>query len=178
MDTAVETEVICPPEGATEFQVNGRTYRRSNSLSTRRYALMEYYRQALQYGSDPVEVFQTNRKAYELLNKQEFANAAVLIHGNMTAAARIADAMRDPITHAHPMVKLFCLFWNYEGEDKQGMDDEQMEMKVSDMLGVDVGFVFRQAVSAVPGLLAAYRLATEGFSPGEEVKDTNVSTTS
>jgi len=33
-------------------------------------------------------------------------------------------------------------------------------------------------VSAVPGLLAAYRLATEGFSPGEEVKDTNVSTTS
>jgi len=49
---------------------------------------------------------------------------------------------------------------------------------VSDMLGVDVGFVFRQAVSAVPGLLAAYRLATEGFSPGEEVKDTNVSTTS
>ena len=58
------------------------------------------------------------------------------------------------------------------------MDDEQMEMKVSDMLGVDVGFVFRQAVSAVPGLLAAYRLATEAFSPGEEVKDTKGSTTS
>ena len=168
MDPALE--VITPPEGCTEFVANGKTYRKSASLSARRYQWMENIRQEMQYGRDPVEVFQTNKQVFELLNKQQFAHAAVLVHGNMTGAAFIADRA------THPAVKLFCLFWNYDGEDRKIMTDDLMAEKCADMDGVDVGFLFQQAVSNAPGLLAAYRLALEHSSNGESSKDQNVST--
>jgi hypothetical protein len=159
-----ELEVISPPAGATEFTVGERVYRKSQSLSARRYAIMERLQQEMLNGRDPVEVFKNNKTAFELLNKQQFAQAAVLIHANMTGAARIADM--DP----SPAIRMFCLFWNYEGEDKKGMTDDQMREKVEDMQGVDVGFLFREAASSVPGFLAAYRLALEASSNEENPK--------
>ena len=177
MDTeAVETakldlEVIKPPDRATSFVVNGKTYRKSETLSTRRYAMMEALRQEMLNGRDPVQVFQDNKRAFDLLNKQQFGEAAVVIHANMTGAARIADY--DP----HPAVKMFCLFWNYDGEDKRGMSDELMEEKLKDMEGVDIGFVFREAASSTPGFLAAYRLALEASSADQSRDQGNEQTT-
>lgn len=167
MDTeAVETakldlEVIKPPDRATSFVVNGKTYRKSDTLSTRRYSLMENYLQELLNGRDPVQVFQDNKRAFELLNKQQFAEAAVIIHANMTGAARIADF--DP----HPAYKIFCLFWNYDGENKKTMTDELMDEKLKDMEGVDHNFLFYEAARSAPGFLAAYRLALEASSPSQ-----------
>jgi hypothetical protein len=156
-----ELEVISPPENATEFTVNGKVYRRSTSLSTQRYGWMRFLQQELEYGLDAVDAFKANKKAFELLNQQKFAEAAVLIHANMTGAAKIAD--RSPSA----MIKLFCLFWNTEGEDKRIMTEDLMAEKVKDIEGLDISFVFRSAASSVPGLLAAYKLASLASSGAE-----------
>lgn len=160
-------EIITPPKDCTEFVVNGKTYRKSGSLSAQRYRWMESIRQEMLYSRDPVEVFQQNKRAYELMNKMQFAEVSVILHTNMTAAAHIADQL------PHPLVKMFCLYWNFDGEDRKIMTDDLMAEKVADMDGVDSDFLFLSAATNAPGFLAAYRLALEAFSPNGESSNPN-----
>lgn len=168
MDQEVK-EVTTPSDNATQFTANGKVYRKALTLSFNRYGWMEQLRAEMGDGRDPVVQFKSLKTAYELLNKQQFADSAVTIHTAMTNMARIAD--RDP----HPAFKMAMLFWNYEGEDTRRMTPELMAEKLNDMDegGIDHAFLFRQAVSNAPGLLAAYRASIEAFSGQEKTADVN-----
>lgn len=163
IQTSIEPKTI--PDGATQFEANGKVYRRASSVSFNRYGWMEQFNIELSYGRSVKDIFEAQRKQWDLMNKMKFAELAVSMDDVMTGVSRIASG--DP----HPMFKQCALFWNYEGEDVRTMTDELMAEKLSDweQEGIDAGFLFRQAVSNVPGLLAAYRVLTESSS--ETAKD-------
>lgn len=151
--------VTIAPDART-FEANGRTYHKADSISAMRWKWMEMLNVELAYGRNPGEMFAGCRKAFDLLNKQQFAEAAVAIHDQMSGLAKIADGRE------HVVIRLTMLFWNYEGEDTRTMTDELMERKVDDVMkaGIDIGFFFSQALSNAPGLLAAYREHSQASS--------------
>lgn len=161
MEQVTEVRVLDP--NTTSFEANGKTYRKSQRVSFARYGLMEQFNLELGYGRTVAELFGEQQKLYGLLNKQQFAECAVSVHNSMNGITRVAN--RDP----HPMFKQCALFWNYEGEDVRYLTDELLDIKVQDWSesGIDAAFFFGQAVSNVPGLLAAYRLLTKGSSEAE-----------
>lgn len=146
--------------GARSLIANGRTYHKADSISAKRYGWMERLNVELAYGRDPGEMFAGHKRAFDLLNKQHFAEAAVAIHDQMSGIGKIADGREATA------VRLTMLFWNYEGEDVKDMTEELMQEKVNDMMeeGIDIRFFFEQAVSTAPGLLAAYRDFIRGSS--------------
>lgn len=148
------------PDNATSFTANGKTYVKSSSISFQRYGWMERLNLEVAYGRTVEQVFADQKRAFELLNAQKFAEAAVSIDTSMRGIAGVADG------RVHPVMRLCLLFWNREGEDVAIMTDELMASKVADMeaSGIDFSFFFGQALSTVPGLLSAYRQLTEGFS--------------
>jgi hypothetical protein len=156
----VSIEPRTVPDNATEFEANGKTYRKANSLSFNRYGWMEQLQVKLGFGRDPHEMFKSEAEAFGLLNKMKFAEAAVHINNNMSGLAAIAE--REP----HPIFKMFALFWNYEGENVGTMTDDLMAEKMVDFdaSGIDSAFFFRSAMVNVPGLLAAYRACISHFS--------------
>lgn len=162
VETWSPNPVAIAPDART-FEANGKTYHKAESISAQRYGWMERLNVELAYGRNPGELFQGHKKAYDLLNKQHFADAAVAIHDQMSGLAKIADGRE------HAAIRLTMLFWNYEGEEVGKMTEELMQKKVDDVLeaGIDVGFFFTQAVSNAPGLLAAFREHTKGFSQKE-----------
>lgn len=159
VDPVTEVRVLDP--NVTSFEANGKVYRKSNYVSFARYGLMEQFNLEIGYGSTVQDMFQEQQKVFDLLNKQKFAEAAVATYNSMSGIARIADGV------AHPMFKQCALFWNWEGEDVRYLTDETLATKLEDWAaaGIDSAFFFGQAVSNVPGLLAAYRSHTKPSSP-------------
>lgn len=155
-------EPVTIPDNATSFVANGKTYHKASSVSFQRYGWMEALNLEVGYGRTVQQIFKDQKTAFELLNGQKFAEAAVAIDTSMRGIAAIADG------RVHPLMKLAMLFWNYEGEKVATMTEELMSEKVADMegSGIDFGFFFDQALSTVPGLLSAYRELTEGYSGG------------
>ena len=156
--------VTVSPNATTITGRSGKVYRKSESLSFARYGMMEKLNVELSYGRTVHEMFQAMKESFELLNnpKGGVADAAVKIHYAMMGIARIADG-RD-----HPAASLCMLFWNTEDEDQGTITPEDLSAKVDDVSHIDVAFFFGQAVSNVPGLLAAYREITGASSPDEE----------
>lgn len=150
------------PAGATSFTANGKMYHKSESVSFNRHKWLSKLQVELSYGTTVDQLFESQKKQYELLNKQKFADAAVLAHNTMKGIASIADD-RAPVA-----MKLALLFWNYEGEDVRFMTNELMAEKLADMEqeGVDAGFFFAQALSCVPGFISAYT-QSKGILKGE-----------
>lgn len=140
---------------------SGKVYRRSDTISFARYRMMERFNVELSYGRTVHEMFQSQKEAYELLDKLKLAEAAVKIHYSMMGIARIADG------RTHPAVSMCMLFWNTEGEPAK-ITPEELEQKVADVSHLDMAFFFGQAVSSVPGLLAAYRELTPTSSEEKE----------
>ena len=163
MDQAVEwsPNPITYDQSVRVVELCGRKYHKADSVSAHRYGWMERLNAELAYGRSVEELFHGDKRAFEELNKQQFAQAAVSIHNNMAGLAKIADNV------PHAAFKLCMLFWNYEGEQVGTMTDELMREKVDDVMksGVDHAFFFVQAASNVPGFLAAYR----SLSPASSV---------
>jgi hypothetical protein len=155
-------EPVTIPDNATSFVANGKTYHKASNLSFQRYGWMEALNLEVGYGRTVEQVFKEQRIAFDLLNGQKFAEAAVAIDSSMRGIAAIADG------RVHPMMKLTLLFWNYEGENVRTMTEDLMNEKIADMeaSGIDFSFFFGQALSTAPGLLSAYRELTEGYSGG------------
>lgn len=166
MDTAVDVSPKVIPNDATTFEAGGKVFHKASGLSLNRYGWMEDLNVELGYGRNPMDLFKDHKAAFQQLNKQEFAEAAVSLHYAMTGIARIAD--REP----HAAVKMCMLFWNYEGEDVKTMTDDLMAEKIELVTkeGFDAAFFFTQALSNAPGLLAAYRLSIQNTSEKEEAK--------
>jgi hypothetical protein len=163
MSWTPDPKTIAPD--AVTFTANGKTYHKASSISFQRYGLMEVWNHELGFGRSVEQTFQSERQAFDLLNKLKLAEAAVLLNNSMQGLARIAD-QGELIKRTHPAIKLSMLFWNHEGEDVRTMPDELMNLKLADMEaeGIDHGFFFRTALANVPGFLSAYRQLTQSGS--------------
>lgn len=151
MDPAVTILPKEIPPDATSFEANGKTYRKASGLSFQRYRWMEGLQQEFWFGRSPEETFKSEKRAYELINKLSFADAAVCLDNSMRGVGQVSDRK------INAAFRLCMLFWNYDGEDARFMTDELMASKIADMEaeGIEAGFFFVQAARSVPGYIAA-----------------------
>lgn len=140
---------------------SGKVYRKTDNLPFCRYGKMEALSIEMAYARSVQDLFASQKRAYELLDKQKLADAAVEMHNCMMGAARVADGK------PHPAAMLCMLFWNNEDEDK-AITDEQLLEKVADVSHMDASFFFVQAAISVPGLLAAFKARSRDFSEALE----------
>ena len=152
------------PENATSFEANGRTYRKSDSLSMRRYLWYQRISAELAIGLGVHDMVSKARTAFDLINKLKFAEASVSLH---ELIAGYADINEDRYPAA---MRMTLLFWNHEGENVADMSEELMAEKIADMeeAGIAAGFFFVQALTSVHGLVSAYAERSRTSSPRDE----------
>ena len=120
-------------------------------------------------GRSFAQIMQGLREAYDLTNqvasgKPVFADLAVLLRDMLMGAASVNEG------HAHPVLKMCCLFINYEGEDVRTINDEIIAKKLDDWRneGIDMGYFFDFALRSIPGFLDAYKAVTRGTLSGQK----------
>lgn len=157
------------PEDATEFEANGRRYRVSRSISFDRYEAYEMLQVEIGMARTFEQFTAQVQEAYDLCNavatgKPVFADLAVLLRDLLMGVSSINEG------HAHPVLKMCCLFINYEGEDVRTINDEIIAKKLDDWRneGIDMGYFFDFALRSIPGFLDAYRAVTHGTLSGQK----------
>ena len=136
-----------------EFIANGQKYIISDKISIRRYAEYQKLMPRLTYGLGFDEIFKSLKNAYAHLNKQNFADSAVIIHNIMNGISNVEESSR-----IHPALKMAALFVNREGEDTKVYDEELMTKKIEDWTeeGYNVSDFFTLSLSSINGFREAY----------------------
>lgn len=141
------------PPDTTAFEASGTKYRVARSVSMDRWEAYELLSVEVGLGRSFAQLMQGLREAYDLTNqvasgKPVFADTAVLLRDLLMGAASVNEG------HAHPVLKMCCLFINYEGEDVRTINDEIIAKKLDDWRneGIDMGF-FRLCPPFYSGLL-------------------------
>lgn len=119
------------------FTANGNKYYIHKSLSVERYKAFQKMQIEVGFGVGFAAVYEGMVKAYGLLNKQQFADAAVLIHN-------LVNSIQGLDQREHPAVVMCALFINKEGEDLNIVDDGVMMSKIEDWKaeGIPADFFF------------------------------------
>jgi len=137
-----------------EFTANGRKYIISDKISIERY--MEYQKLVplLTFGTNFEEMFQQLKKAYAHLNKQNFADSAVIIHNILSSVGNVEQTSR-----VHPALKMAALFINREDEDCAIYNEEITKDKIEDWTkeGFNISDFFTLALSSISGFRQAYQ---------------------
>lgn len=146
-----------------EFVANGTNYRIEGALTIERYAELQILEKELGYASSFKAIYEKMQKAYDLLNKQKFADSAVQINDIMRGVAKAQE--REPT-----ILKICTLFINTENEDRTKLDKDVNERKIADWKkeGIDMRDFFLVASNSVNGFLEIYRNATRSIS--EKIK--------
>ena len=136
-----------------EFTANNQKYIISDKISIRRYAEYQKLMPRLTYGLGFDEIFKSLKNAYAHLNKQNFADSAVIIHNIMNGISNVEESSR-----VHPALKMAALFVNREGEDAKVYDEELMMKKIEDWTkeGYNVSDFFTLSLSSINGFREAY----------------------
>lgn len=157
------------PPDTTAFEASGTKYRVARSVSMDRWEAYELLSVEVGLGRSFAQLMQGLREAYDLTNqvasgKPVFADLAVLLRDLLMGAASVNEG------HAHPVLKMCCLFINYEGEDVRTINDEIIAKKLDDWRneGIDMGFFFDFALRSIPGFLDAYKAVTRGTLSGQK----------
>ena len=157
------------PPDTTAFEASGTKYRVARSVSMDRWEAYELLSVEVGLGRSFAQIMQGLREAYDLTNqvasgKPVFADLAVLLRDLLMGAASVNEG------HAHPVLKMCCLFINYEGEDVRTITDEIIAKKLDDWRneGIDMGFFFGFALRSIPGFLDAYKAVTRGTLSGQK----------
>lgn len=157
------------PPDTTAFEASGTKYRVARSVSMDRWEAYELLSVEVGLGRSFAQLMQGLREAYDLTNqvasgKPVFADLAVLLRDMLMGAASVNEG------HAHPVLKMCCLFINYEGEDVRTINDEIIAKKLDDWRneGIDMGFFFDFALRSIPGFLDAYKAVTRGTLSGQK----------
>jgi hypothetical protein len=137
----------------TEFVANGNKYIISDKISIERY--MEYQKLVplLAFGTNFEEMFQQLKKAYMHLNKQNFADSAVIIHNILSSVGNVEQASR-----VHPALKMAALFINRNNEDIAIYNEEIINEKIKDWTveGFNISDFFTLALNSISGFRQAY----------------------
>jgi len=119
------------------FTANGTKYYIHKSLTVERYKAFQKMQIELGFGVGFAAVYEGMAKAYGLLNKQQFADAAVVLHNMMNSIKGLDE-------REHPALILCALFINKEGEDLNVVDDGVIMSKIEDWKaeGIPADFFF------------------------------------
>lgn len=129
---------------------SGAEYFIEMSMNTERFKEFEKLTAHVGFGIDFKGIFDKLKELYELLNKQKFADAAVMTHNLMHGIKKNLD------NRAHPAMLLLTLFVNKKDEDRSVWTEDIAAAKVEDWVEYDVQDFFSLAVNLVPGLMTAY----------------------
>lgn len=130
------------------FVANGKTYTVSDKISVDRFKQYEKLVPLLTFGLGFEQIFSNLKTAYEALNKQKNADAAVIIHNVMNGISSVEDSKR-----AHPALLMASLVINREDEDAREYNEEIALDKISDWQkeGLDMMGFFDLSLSSIQG---------------------------
>ena len=137
---------ITVDKNATVIEMNGKKYHKAKSISIARWPFLERYKAAWIHGKQAHEFHKVLGDLYNIVNKGQFGDTAVMLHNLKNDVAGITDTKRLPAAACITM-----LFWNYEGEDVGAMSDEHMQAKLNDVSasGIEDAFFFSQALDCL-----------------------------
>jgi hypothetical protein len=110
-----------------EFMANGHKYIVMDKISIARFKEYEKLVPRLSFGLSFKEIFDKLNKLYTALNKQQFANAAVLCHNMMNGINAVDDNKR-----VNPALMMAALVINRVDEDPTTYNEELMFDKIAD----------------------------------------------
>lgn len=146
-----------------KFECGGKTYYISETLSFARYEKLQELLIEFTYSATPQDIFIVIRNAYDKVNAQKFADAAVALHNLMAGLEKVEKKK-------NPALKICALFCNAEGEDFTICNDAIINSKIEAWgKELDVTPFFHFAASLLPEWIAALRIFTQTIS-GQEAK--------
>jgi len=141
-----------------QFEANGKTFFVSDRISINRYIEYQKTMPLLTFGTNFEEMFKQLKHAYNLLNKQNFADSAVVIHNILSNVAKVEEQSR-----IHPALKMAAMFINTKDEDVSVYDEEITKQKIYDWTveGYDISDFFTLALNSINGFREAFQEYTE-----------------
>lgn len=141
-----------------QFEANGKIFLVSDRISINRYIEYQKTMPLLTFGTNFEEMFKQLKNAYNLLNKQNFADSAVVIHNILSNVAKVEEQSR-----IHPALKMAAMFINTKDEDVTVYDEEVTKEKINDWTveGYDISDFFTLALNSINGFREAYQEYTE-----------------
>lgn len=127
------------------FTANGKRYVKHTSITVDEYKEFEILQAHVGFGMDFGSIMNRLKDAYELLNKQKSADAAVKLHNLMSG---IADKLER---RENPALLICTLFLHEEGKRLKWSEDIAQQ-KINDWKeeGLDVTDFFQLAAALVP----------------------------
>ena len=146
------------------FVANGRTYHVTQHVCIDRFIEFERLQAHAGFGIDFKNIYEKLGKAYEHMNKNKLADAAVIIHN---LANGIGENLND---RAHPILNMCALFINREDENAGVLDEDLMEAKIEDWKaeGYAMNDFFQLAFNYVDGFIPAYNEIIQSISEEAE----------
>lgn len=141
------------------FTANGKEYYIESQMSIERYCEWQVLEKELAFGVDFEKMYGNLKKLYTMINKQEFANAAVALNTMITGVSRIKD--QEPT-----ILKMVALFINEKNEDRTKWSQDNYVTKIQDWKteGIPIQDFFALALTLVPGLSDAYNTAMQAVT--------------
>lgn len=135
------------------FIANGNKYYITDRISIDRWKQYEKLVPRLTYGVGFNEMQAALTKAFAALNKQQFANAAIILHNVMSG---IVDAENE--NRVTPGLMMCALVMNKEGENTAIYDEQVMNDKIQDWRteGLDILSFFKWALNSINGFRATH----------------------
>ncbi len=141
-----------------QFEANGKIYVVSDKISINRYIEYQKTMPLLTFGTNFSEMFKQLKNAYNHLNKQQFADSAVIIHNLLTNVANVEESSR-----IHPALKMAAMFINTKEEDITVYDEELTKQKIEDWSkeGYSISDFFTLSLNSISGFRDAFQEYTE-----------------
>jgi len=131
-----------------EFTANGNTYVIYDKISIDRFMQYEKLVPRLTYGLSFKEMQANISVAYQYLNKQNFADASVVLHNILNGITKIEEE-----TRVHPALLMASLIVNKKDEDIRYFDEEVAMKKINDwqVEGLDMLGFFHLSIDCIEG---------------------------
>ncbi|MDQ3048837.1 MAG: hypothetical protein M3R27_14900 [Bacteroidota bacterium] len=144
-------------KGSNSFTANGKKYIISDKISVQRWKAYEKLVPRLTFGLSFEEIFKNLEKAYAALNKQQFANSAVIIHNVMNGISSIDDEKK-----VSPALMMCALIINREDENTAEYNEPALREKIKDweMEGLNMMDFLELALNATQGFRETYKRYT------------------
>ena len=146
------------------FEANGKTYQVTQHISIDRFIEFERLQAHVGFGIDFKNIYEKLGKAYEHMNKNKLADAAVIIHN-------LANGIGENLEkREHPILNMCALFINRDDENAGVLDEDLMEAKIKDWKeeGYAMDDFFSLAFNFVDGFIPAYKEIIQNISEEAE----------
>lgn len=142
------------------FTANGNKYYVLTSLSVNRFEEFESLQAIVGFGVSFQQLFNQERKAYDLLNEGRPADAAVILYNSMNG---IKNHLED---RTNPILQMCALFICREGEDASTWNQKLADEKINDWKkeGISMESFFQLAFNSVQGFMPAYNQVSQSIS--------------